>query len=611
MGKLPRPTAMPRKNRLFIRDFPHLTQLRGHNGEPLFRQENDYITFEIALALAAKRYAVAIHSYSLAAERIFLMVTAKDRQSLSRFVQYIGRHYVPYYNRRYQRYGALWESRYACSPLQAGPYFLIVKRFIECDEDGTHSHHSDGLNPKNIIAPHPVWLELADDEIQQQQRFKDFCRSPVNSVLVTKICNTLNQNCLLATPAVSRRLESQLACSLRVRQRGRPRQYTSVKIDQWQKLEQHASIFLRQRGYQQVRLSMLEQEPLMATNSSTVIKPIQLRRDGTFGCLQMISRCSTSRSMSRVWYSGTMFGQEYCNHTIQQRDQIGVEAFGMPGIDIEIEQLVLQAHFFQRLGIASQIALHINMLGDINAFTAFRRALFAYYQPHSHLFTPEQTQQLMSHPEWLGNSPEDWLHQLAIAAPQLDLFVSQDSQQRFIRLQLALNQAGIVWHHDNHLYPSNEYCQVVFEWRSNNNVLSRGGRYDACASRILGYPIAACGFAFLVEPIARLLEQHEAQHHSLPSVDIVIIASQPRVGAQTVLLARQLRQQFPELRIATDSSQLRMATRHKNSRNQGAKITIEMEGDGYSLRLYKDESTDYSITNVDQISDQLGPILWL
>lgn len=602
---------MPRKNRLFIQGFPHLTQLRGHNGEPLFREEHDYVAFECSLTLAAKRYAVAIHSYSLAAERIFLMVSAEDRQSLSRFIQYLGRRYVPYYNHRYQRYGALWESRYACSPLQAGTYFLIVKRFIECNEDGINSHHSDGVSPRDIIVPHPVWLKLAEDEAQQLQRFKDFCRTPVNPALVARIRNTLNQNCLLATPALSKRLESQLACSLQARHRGRPRKYTSTTSDQWQELEQLAAFFLRQRGYQQVRLSLLEDESLLTNNGPSPISNIQLRRDGTTGCLRLISRNSTLQSMSRVWYSGTMFGQRHYDQSLQHSDQIGVEAFGMPGIDIELEQLVLQALFFQRLGIDNQVELHLNMLGDDNAFISFRHALFAYYQPQAHLFTAEQQEHLQSHPEWLGNSTDPLLQRLAATAPRIDDYISTDSQQRFKRLQQAFNQAGIAWHHDTQLFPCKDYCQLVFEWRNNDSVMSRGGRYDACASRTVEYPIAACGFAFLVEPIAQLLTQRKVELSSSPSVDIVIIASQPRVTVQTVLLARQLRQQFPELSIVTDSSQLRMATRHKNSRSQGAKITLEVDGDGYSLRLYKAECAGYETTNIDLISNQLGPMQWL
>lgn len=610
MGKLPRAIAMPRKNRLFIEGFPHLTQLKGHNGELLFREENDYTAFELALALAAKRYAVEIHSYSLATERVLLMVSAESRLALSSFIQYLGRRYVPYYNHRYQRYGSLWENRYSCSPLQASTYFLIVKRFIECNEDGVKSHHSDGLSPKDIIVPHQEWLNLADDEVQQHRRFKEFCCTPLNAALVIRIRNTLSQNCLLATPAVSKRLESQLACSLQARHRGRPRKYTPSNIDIRINIEQHAAAFLRQRGYQQVRLSLIENEFLLTQKNSTLFSPVRLRRDGTTGCLRLMTDTHSQQSMSRIWYSGTMFGQRHHNQSLQQSDQVGAEAFDMAGIDIELEQLVLQALFFKQLGIAEKTELHLNMLGDPSALKDFRRALDTYYRPHAHLFAPEQQEELKFHPERLINSNDPLLQLLATTAPNINDHISTDSQQRFIRLQLALNQAGIAWHHDTQLFPRNEYCQIVFEWRNNDIVISRGGRYDASASRTVGYPIAACGFAFLIGPIAQLFDKRKVELNSTSSIDIVIIASQPRVAVQTVLLARKLRQQFPELSIMTDSSQLRMATRHKNSRNQGAKITLEVEGDGYSLRLYKAKDPEYETTTIESVGDHLGKILW-
>ncbi len=135
--------------------MPHLAQLRGHNGEELFRHEEDYSAFERCMQDAAQRYAVSIHSWSLAVPRILLLVSAPDKQALSRFIQHIGRSYVPYYNRRYQRHGALWDSRYLCSPRNLKPIFLAVKRFIECDEDGSPGCHSHGNLPSGLIVPHP------------------------------------------------------------------------------------------------------------------------------------------------------------------------------------------------------------------------------------------------------------------------------------------------------------------------------------------------------------------------------------------------------------------------------------------------------------------------
>lgn len=116
-----------------------------------------------------------------------------DKQALSRFIQHIGRSYVPYYNRRYQRHGALWDSRYLCSPLEPETYFLAVKRFIECDEDGSPGCHSHGNLLSGLIVPHPAWLKLGENEQQRQAHFQEFCRQPVNRALVTRIRHALAQ----------------------------------------------------------------------------------------------------------------------------------------------------------------------------------------------------------------------------------------------------------------------------------------------------------------------------------------------------------------------------------------------------------------------------------
>lgn len=94
-------------------------------------------------------------------------------------------------------------------------------------------------------------------------------------------------------------------------------------------------------------------------------------------------------------------------------------------------------------------------------------------------------------------------------------------------------------------------------------IISRGGRYDACASRIAEKPVSACGFAFMMEPIVTLLGYRPQPARAHPPTDIVIIAGQPRVAAKAMLLGRSLRQQFPYLSIINDCSPQRISTRYK------------------------------------------------
>ncbi len=61
----------------------------------------------------------SIHAYVLMTNHIHILSTPKDGQGITRMMQYIGRHYVPYINRTYGGSGSIWwESRYKASLAQ-------------------------------------------------------------------------------------------------------------------------------------------------------------------------------------------------------------------------------------------------------------------------------------------------------------------------------------------------------------------------------------------------------------------------------------------------------------------------------------------------------------
>ena len=55
----------------------------------------------------------------------------KDRDGISRMMQYVGRRYVPYINYHYGTSGTLWEGRYKASLVQEDGYLLTCMRYIE------------------------------------------------------------------------------------------------------------------------------------------------------------------------------------------------------------------------------------------------------------------------------------------------------------------------------------------------------------------------------------------------------------------------------------------------------------------------------------------------
>jgi REP element-mobilizing transposase RayT len=101
---------MPRKPRFIVPGVPvHIVQ-RGRSREPVFYDDADYRVYLGRLKEAAEKYQCQIHAYVLMTNHIHLLATPSDIQGITRMMQYIGRHYVPYINHTYGGSGSIWEG---------------------------------------------------------------------------------------------------------------------------------------------------------------------------------------------------------------------------------------------------------------------------------------------------------------------------------------------------------------------------------------------------------------------------------------------------------------------------------------------------------------------
>ena len=153
---------MPRKQRMYLPDMPcHIIQ-RGNNRDATFFSEQDYQYYLECLYDASIRYGVDIHAYVLMTNHVHLLMTPKLKTSISLVMQSIGRRYVQYVNKEYQRTGTLWESRHKASLVDEDKYLLTCSRYIE-------------MNPVNAnMVKHPseyrwssfMWKSMGSDSIE-------------------------------------------------------------------------------------------------------------------------------------------------------------------------------------------------------------------------------------------------------------------------------------------------------------------------------------------------------------------------------------------------------------------------------------------------------------
>lgn len=225
---------MARTARLVLPGQPHHVYQQGNNKQTVFLDREDYLAFLNWLRQASRQFKVDIHTYALLHNAFHLLVTPSDETGLARMMQWIGRFYVPYFNKKYKRSGTLWEGRFRTSLVEADKGLLECSRFIELKpvltgqvtrleeyEWSGYLHHA-GIKPDSIIKDHAVYWNLGNTPFAREMAYQDFFKSFDYSES-DKMDRILMSGWPFGTEEFKKRLEIQTERPFRMGKRGRPR----------------------------------------------------------------------------------------------------------------------------------------------------------------------------------------------------------------------------------------------------------------------------------------------------------------------------------------------------------------------------------------------------
>jgi putative transposase len=164
--------------------MPHHVVQRGNDRQRTFFHTIDYLTYLGYLAEASAKHRSRIHAFVLMSNHVHLLVTPSTCDGLSLTMQALGRKYVSFVNRVYQRTGTLWEGRFKSSVVTTERYCLTCYRYIElnpvragivtrADDYAWSSYHANALGaPSALVTPHPAFLELASTAAVRQFEYR-------------------------------------------------------------------------------------------------------------------------------------------------------------------------------------------------------------------------------------------------------------------------------------------------------------------------------------------------------------------------------------------------------------------------------------------------------
>jgi len=226
---------MARLPRLVVPHQPHYVAQAGNGGQLIFLDTEDYLSFLSWLREAARQFTVAIHAYALLPDHVALLVSPADSTGLGRMMQWIGRHYVPYFNTKHQRTGTLWQGRYKATVIDASQYLLLCSRFIELDpvRVGLASNPADypwsscahhvGSKPDALITDHPTYWALGNTPFDRELAYRGLLDHGLTEAEVEALSDATCKSWPLGSEKFKETLARQLNRRVKPARRGRPR----------------------------------------------------------------------------------------------------------------------------------------------------------------------------------------------------------------------------------------------------------------------------------------------------------------------------------------------------------------------------------------------------
>jgi histidyl-tRNA synthetase len=317
----------------------------------------------------------------------------------------------------------------------------------------------------------------------------------------------------------------------------------------WEFFEDTVRTWLASYGYRNIRTPIVEQTDLFIRSIGAVTDIVEkemytfvdhlngdsltLRPEGTASCVRAVLEHNLLYAgPQRLYYYGPMFRHERPQKgRYRQFHQVGVEALGYAGADIDAELIIMCARLWRQLGI-SGVHLEIGTLGSTESRAIYRARLIKYFEQYWDELDEDARRRLHSNPLRILDSKNPLMREILLGAPRLLDDLDEESLRHFEALQRVLHEQGVDFEINLQLVRGLDYYnRTVFEWVTDKlgaqGTICAGGRYDGLIAQMGGKPAPACGFAMGIERILALIGESEIPN---PAVDIYV-AHQGEIAA--------------------------------------------------------------------------------
>ncbi|MFM8610488.1 MAG: histidine--tRNA ligase [Burkholderiaceae bacterium] len=301
----------------------------------------------------------------------------------------------------------------------------------------------------------------------------------------------------------------------------------------WEWFEDKVRSLMARHAYRNVRTPVVEPTALFVrgTGQTTDIVEKEMysfedRLNGEYLTLRPentpgVARAAIEHNLTydggkRLYYTGPMFRHERPQRgRYRQFHQLGAEALGFAGPEVDAELMLLAHQLLTELGIRN-VRVELNSLGVPAERRAHREALIAHFEQHADLLDDDAKRRLYTNPLRILDTKNPNMQAMVQAAPQLLSYLGEASLKHFDTVKALLSACGIQWTVNPRLVRGLDYySHTVFEFITTElgaqGTLCGGGRYDGLFEILGGKPTPAVGWGMGIERVLELLKAQQAE----------------------------------------------------------------------------------------------------
>lgn len=326
----------------------------------------------------------------------------------------------------------------------------------------------------------------------------------------------------------------------------------------YNKIVQTANSVLGNHNFAEIQTPIMEKLEVFARNlgeTSDIVnkemyvledkggEKLALRPEGTAGMARAFVENVWSDDLPlKCFYIGPMFRYERPQKgRYRQFHQLGLEIMGSNSHHSDVEAIVTAQAILQELGLANDIVLQLNSLGDIESRNKHRAILIEYFEKYQNDLSEGSRDKIHKNPLRILDSKVESEQEIIANVPSILTNLNDESKAYFDKVQGALNDVGVAYKIDDTLVRGMDYyAHTVFEFVTDKlgaqaTVLG-GGRYDYLVKQLGGPDTKSVGWASGMERLMLLLDDIEPENLPVSMLPLGELAEQ-----RCFTLAMQLR----------------------------------------------------------------------